>query len=49
MNRDNAPKEFQIYPWSREIKEGSKYLEKGKTGAGIGETGSWGVESTKEL
>jgi hypothetical protein len=49
MNRDSALKEFQIYPWSREIEEGSKYLENGKTGGGIGETGSWGVESTKKL
>jgi hypothetical protein len=26
-----------------------KYLEKGKTGGGIGDTGSWGVASTQEL
>jgi hypothetical protein len=24
---DNGPKEFQTYPWSKEVEEGSKYLE----------------------
>jgi hypothetical protein len=49
MNKDNAPKEFWIYPWGKEIEEGWKYLEKRKNGGGIGDTGSWGVESTQEL
>jgi hypothetical protein len=31
MLQGNIPKEFQIQPWSKEIEEGSKYLEKGKT------------------
>jgi hypothetical protein len=29
MLGDNRAKEFQIYPWSKEIEEGSTYLEKG--------------------
>jgi hypothetical protein len=50
MNGDNALKEFEIYPWGKEIdKEVKNTSREGKTGGGIGDTGSWGVESTQGL
>jgi hypothetical protein len=48
MKGGNAPKKFEIYPWSKEIEEGGKYLEKRKTGGVIRDTRSWGVESNQE-
>jgi hypothetical protein len=35
MNGDNALKVFQIHPWSKEIEDEVKYLEKRKICEGI--------------
>jgi hypothetical protein len=49
MKGGNTPKEFQIYPWSKEIEEGVKIPWEGKNGGEIRDTGSWGDETTNEL
>jgi hypothetical protein len=50
MNKDNAPKEFQILPWGKEIDEEVRNtLRRGKNGQGIRDTNSWGVDFTQEL
>jgi hypothetical protein len=40
---------FESIHGEKRMRIGWKYLEKGRTGGGIGHTGSWGVESTQEL
>jgi hypothetical protein len=49
MLGDNGPKEFQIYPGSKEIEEGVKILWEGENKEGIRDIGSWGVAPTQEL
>jgi hypothetical protein len=34
---------------TKRSRRGTKYLEKGEPGGGIGDTSSWGEESTQEL
>jgi hypothetical protein len=49
MNGYNAPKEFQIYPWGKEINEEVKNtLGREKPGGGIEDTGYWKVDSIQE-